>query len=159
MMILNPSRFNWGWTPLEIPIFLHRTCRPTFTTSGVARTFGAHGQRTLRGPSPYFLWPLPHIHPFSDFAHVYLYYVILNTALLISTYIMVQFENLGPFDDAMGEIGVPLWRNDKWDSLKTWWEIRGHRGGPRVGDAMMNWDGPLTTWWEIRGHHFDDMMK
>ena len=36
------------------------------------------------GPSPYFitlfLWPLPHIHPYSDFAHVNLYYMILNTA-------------------------------------------------------------------------------
>ena len=43
-------------------------------TSGVARTFGAHGQRTIRGPSPYFitlfLWTLPHIHPYSDFAQV-----------------------------------------------------------------------------------------
>ena len=51
---------------------------------------------------PLFLWPLPHIHPYSDFAHVYLYYMSLNTALLISTYLMVYFENLGPFDDVMG---------------------------------------------------------
>ena len=53
--------------------------------SGVARTFGARGQRTLRGPSPcfitLFLWPLSHIHPYSGFAHVYLYYMTLDTAL------------------------------------------------------------------------------
>ena len=26
---------------------------------------------------------------------------------------MVYFGNLGPFDDAMGEMGAPWWRNDK----------------------------------------------
>ena len=40
--------------------------------------------------------------------HVYLSYMILNTAL-INQYIShgVRFENLGPFDDAMGEMGAP----------------------------------------------------
>ena len=28
---------------------------------------------------------------------------------------MVYFGNLGPFDDAIGKMGAPLWRNDKWD--------------------------------------------
>ena len=110
--------------------------------SGIARTFWAHGQRTLRGPSPYFitlglfLWPLPlGLHPYPDFAHVYLIYMILNTAL-INQYIShgERFENLGPFDDAMGEMGVPWWRNDKWDPLITWWVNRGHNGA-----AMTQW--------------------
>ena len=30
---------------------------------------------------------------------------------------MVYFGNLGPFDDAMGEMGAPWWRKDKWDPL------------------------------------------
>ena len=34
---------------------LHMTWRMRMSTSGVARTFGAHGQRTLRGPFPYFI--------------------------------------------------------------------------------------------------------
>ena len=129
--------------------------------SGVARTFGAHGHRTLRGPSPYFitlsLWPLPHIHPYSDFAHVYLYYMILNTTLFnqyISYGVFWKFGSLWWRD---GGKGGPWWHNDKWDHLITWCEIRGHNGVPSMTQWWkMNWD-PLITWWE--GHHFDDMMK
>ena len=60
--------------------------------------------------------------------------MILDTGLF-NQYIShgVSFRKLGPFDDAMGEMG-PL------------------------DDAMMNWDS-LITWWEIRGHHSDDMMR
>ena len=81
--------------------------------SGVARTFGAHGQQTLRGPSPYFitlfLWPLPHIHPYSDFANVYLYYMILNTA------IFNQYISHGVF----WKFGSLWWRNNKRNPLIT----------------------------------------
>ena len=91
-------------------------CRLTF--SGVATMFGAHGQRTLRGPFAYFitlfLWPLPHIHPYSDFAHVYLYYMILNTALFNQyPWLNGVFCKFGPF----------------------WWRDGGN--GP-LDDAMIN---------------------
>ena len=119
----------------------------TILGSGVARTFGAHGQRTLRGPSPYFitlfLWSLPSYTP-THFAHVYLYYMILNTALFnkyVSHGVYWKFGSLWWRD--MGN-GGPWWRNDKWDPLITWWEIRGHNGGPLIDDAMMNWD-PLDS--------------
>ena len=84
--------------------------------SGVARTIGAHGQRTLRGPSAcfitLFLWTLPHRHPYSDFTHVYLYYMILNTALFnqytshglfleIWVPLMTRWGEMGPLYDAM----------------------------------------------------------
>ena len=100
------------------PLFpLLTTVGNTYLTSGLARTFGAHGQWTLRGPSPYFitlfLWPLPNIHTYSDFAHIYIYYMILNTHFLINTYLIVYFGNLGPFDDMMGEMGAPWWCNDR----------------------------------------------
>ena len=49
---------------------------------------------------------------------------------------MVYFGNLGLFDDAMGEMGPPWWRNDKWEPLGNVWEIRGHNGGPL-----------MTQWW------------
>ena len=49
---------------------------------------------------------------------------------------MVYFGNLSPFDDALREMGAPWWRNDKWDPLITWWEIRGHNAGPL-----------MTQWW------------
>ena len=96
---------------------------------GVARMFGAHGQQTLRGPSPYFitlfLWSLPHIHPYSEFTHVYLYYMILNTALFN------QYISHGVFWK-----WVPLMtRWGKWGPLITWWEIRDHNGDT------------LTQWW------------
>ena len=50
-----------------------------------SKDFRAHGQRTLRGPLPILhnlipLTPPPHT-PYSDFAHVYLYHMILDTAL------------------------------------------------------------------------------
>ena len=77
---------------------------------------------------------------------------------LIGTHLMVYFGNLGPFDDAMGEIGQFLWwRNDKWDPLITWWDSSGHNWGP-LDEAIINWD-TLITWWEIRGQHFDDIMR
>ena len=102
-----------------------RTCHTHFgtlcvhLTNGVARTFGAHGQRTLRGPSPFFitlfLWPLPHIHPYSDFAHVYLYYIILNTALFNQyTSHGVSWKFGSPWWRDGGN-GAPWWRNEKWD--------------------------------------------
>ena len=69
---------------------------------------------------------------------------------------MVYFGNLGPFDDAMGKMGAPWWRNDKWDPLIMWWGIRDHNGP--IDDTVMNWD-PLITWLEIRGYHFDDIMR
>ena len=85
--------------------------------SGVARTFGAHGQRTLRGPSPYFitlfLWPLPHMHPYSDFAHIYLYYMILDMALFN------QNTSHGVF----------------WKFGSLWWRDGGNGG---LDDAMIN---------------------
>ena len=86
-----------------------------------ARTFGAHGQRTLRGSYPYFitlfLWPLPHIHPYLDFTHVWFWI----WHFLISTHLMVYFGNLSPFD------------------ARLWWLDGG--GGNR---------GPLMTQWWIR---------
>ena len=51
---------------------------------------------------------------------------------------MVYFGNLDPFDNTMGEMGAPSWRNDIWDPLITWCEIRGHSGGP----LMMHWPIP-----------------
>ena len=113
-------------------------CKNT-THSGVARTFGAHGQRTLQGPSPYFitlfLWPLPQIHPYSDFAHVYLYLYDFKYSTFnqyTSHGVFWKFVSLWWRD---GGNGGPWWRNDKWDPLITWWEIRGHNGGP----LMTNW--------------------
>ena len=69
----------------------------------------------------------------------------------------MYFGNLGPIDDAMGEMRAIDDANDKRDPLITWWEIIGHIGGP-LDYEMINWD-PLITWWEIWGNHFDDMMK
>ena len=73
-------------------------------------------------------------------------YMISIRHFLISTYFMVYFGNLGPFDDAMGKMGAPWWRNDKWDPLITWWKIRGHNGGPwwrndELGPLLINMMG------------------
>ena len=80
--------------------------------SGLSRTFGAHGQRTLRGPFPYFitlfLWSLPHIHPYSDFAHVYRYCMILNTALFNQYISHGVFWKFGSFWWRNGGNGSPL---------------------------------------------------
>ena len=79
-------------------------------TNGVARMFGAHGQRTLRGSSPYFitlfLWPRPHTPTQTLHTFISIIFMILNTALFNQyIHLMVYFGNLGPFDDAMGKMG------------------------------------------------------
>ena len=89
----------------------------------------------------------PTVHLYSDFAQFISIIWFWIRHFLISTYLMVYFGNLGPFDDGMGEMGGPWWHNDKWDPLITWWEIRGHNGGP-LDDTKMDWD-PLITWWEL----------
>ena len=125
----------------------------TTFNSGVARTCGAHGQRTLRGPSPFlFLWPLPHIYPYYRPVHVYLYYMILNTVPFnqyISHGVFWKFESLWWRD---GRNGGPWWRNDKWDPLITWLEIRGYHIDDmmrKVGalDSAMEKLGPFALWW------------
>ena len=92
----------------------------------------AHGQWTLRGPSPYFItflhWPLPHIHLYSNFAHVYLYYMILNTARFDQYIFHGVFWKFGSLWWRDGGNGVSWWRNDKCNPLITWWEIGGHNG-------------------------------
>ena len=115
----------------DVDVRLQRPPIFSAAVSGVARTFGAHGQRTQLVPPPWyfitlFLWSLPHIHPYSEFTHVYLYYMILNTALFN------QYISHGVF-----------W---KWVTLMTRW------GG---GRGM----GPLITWWEIRGHNGDTLTQ
>ena len=84
------SLYQFGYDCVVVdPHFCHDVeltllCGFRHTFSGVTRTFGAHGQQTLRGPSPYFITLFlcpPPIHPNSDFAHVYLYHMILNMTL------------------------------------------------------------------------------
>ena len=90
------SRLTWGR-------YIYTSICYNNCTSGVARTFGAHGQRTLRGPSPYFItlffWPLPHIHLNLDFVHVSLLWFWIRYFLFS--------------DDAMGKMGAPWWCNDE----------------------------------------------
>ena len=124
------------------------------------RHSGAHGQQTLRGPSPYFitlfLWPLPHIHPYSDFAHVYLYYMILDMALFnqyTSHGVFWKFRSLSWRDARVGALDDAMVNRTPW----LWDGKLEVTMGP-LENAMMNWD-PLIMWWKIRGHHFDDMMR
>ena len=97
---------------IQVSAYLHRPIKSNQgRRQGQWRSEDVRGPWTTDSPEPlpilHNLIPLtpPHIHPYLDVAHVYLYYMILNTALLISTYLMVYFGNLGPFDDAMGKMG------------------------------------------------------
>ena len=127
-------------------------------SSGVAKTLGAHGRRTLRGPSVFMINLIPLIPPPHTPLRRISIYMILNTALFnqyISHGVFWKFGSLWWLD---GGNGGPWRCNNKLDPLITWWEIRSHNRGSLIDDAMMNWD-PLITWWEIKGHHFDDMMR
>ena len=131
-------------------------------------TFYVGVARTVRGP-----WSTdspgppgrrgPHIHTYSDLADVYLYHMILNTALFnqyISHGVFWKFGN-----DAMGALyRAPWWRNDKWDPvpLVTWCNdelgpidnMMGTYSARAPSFLIMSW-----KWWPlIRGHHFDDMI-
>ena len=102
-----------------------------YTVSGVARTFGAHGQRTLRDPSPILhipLTPPPHTPLLIQYLYRQIWFWTFSTSHKLNTWCILEI----------------------WVPLMTQW-------GP-LDDAMINWD-PLITWWEIRGHHFDDMMR
>ena len=132
-------------------------------TSGVARTFGAHGQRTLRGHSPILrdLIPFTPIHPVRIFQRLYLKTdLIWNTAIFNQFIshklygVFWKFESLWWRD---GWNGAPWWGNYKLGPLdnvignsRSQWEP--------LDEAMINWD-LLITWWEIRGDHFEDMMR
>ena len=65
---------------------------------------------------PYSVDPSPHIHPYSDFAHVYLY-MILNTALFNQYTSHGVFWKFGSLWWRDKENGAPWWRNDKWGTL------------------------------------------
>ena len=97
--------------------------------SGVARTFGAHGQRTIRGPSPirHNLIPLnppPHTSLLRlctslslTCSYDFKYSTFSSVHILSYVIYMVYFGNLGPFDDTMGEMRPIDDANDKRDPL------------------------------------------
>ena len=134
----------------------------SYTRSQQWRSEDVRGPWTTDSPGPLPilhnlipLTPLPHT-PLLRLCTISLHDFIRH--FLIITYLMVCFGNFGPFHDAMGEMGVPWWRNDKWDPLITWWNIIEvtNYGAPWWRNDEL---GPLITWWEIRGHYFDDMMR
>ena len=133
--------------------------RGPWTTDSLGPLLTFHNLIALTPPPTYT--PTQTLHTFISIIWFWIRH------FLISTYLMVYFGNLGPFDDSMGEVGVPWWRNDKWYPLITWWEIRGHNGGTlkmqwwigapwyRDGNLeviiLMTWGnwGPLMALWKI----------
>ena len=141
---------SWGAPLASGPLDIVHLCRPVATPLQW-RSEDVRGPWTTDSPGPLLM--LNNLIPLTPSA-TYTPTQTLYTSLL---YDFNQYTHLmDPFDGAMGEMGAPWWRNDKWDPLIMWWEIRGHNGPWWRNDEL----GPLGNVMGNRGrHHSDDMIR
>ena len=81
-----------------------------YSNSGVARTFGAHGQQTLQAPphTSLFLWPLPKI---TSTLHTFISIMILR---LLTGNILIWSAMFGATLNLVTRVGLPyFWNTEK----------------------------------------------
>ena len=106
---------------------------PWTLASGLASWNPRH-RSTIWGP------PFQRLDPPLPYTPTHTLHTFISINMSLNTVLFNQYTSHGVF----------------WKFGSLWWRDGGNGGAPWWRND--NWD-PLIPWWEIRGHHFDDMMR